>query len=56
MIAVAAASLWGLTSVFPLATLLPAATFIIVAKYMGRLSTERPSADEQEPADSSTKP
>lgn len=46
MIAVAAASLWGLTSVFPLATLLPAATLIIVAKYMGRLSTERPRDDE----------
>jgi predicted MFS family arabinose efflux permease len=42
MIAVAAASLWGLTSVFPIATLLPAATLLIVAKYMGRLSTEQP--------------
>ena len=48
MIAVTAASLWGLTSVFPIATLLPAATFIIVAKYMGRLSTER-SRDEGRP-------
>lgn len=41
MIAVAAAAMWGLTSVFPLATLMPAATLIIVAKYMERLSTER---------------
>ena len=52
MIAVAAASLWGLTSVFPIATLLPAATFIIVAKYMGRLSTERPRDEGRSHAES----
>jgi MFS family permease len=56
MIAVAAASLWGLTSVFPLATLLPVATFIIVAKYMGRLSTERQRDDGSSSTESSRNP
>jgi MFS family permease len=41
MIAIAAVTMWGLTSVFPLATLLPAATIVVVTKYMERLSTER---------------
>jgi MFS family permease len=41
MIAVAAVSIWGLTSVFPIATILPAATLVIVTKYMELLSTER---------------
>jgi MFS family permease len=55
MIAVAAASMWGLTSVFPLATLLPAATLLIVSKYMERLSTERPMEDGQAHSESSKK-
>jgi MFS family permease len=41
MIAIAAATVWGLPSVFPLATLLPAATIVVVTKFMERLSTER---------------
>jgi MFS family permease len=41
MIAIAAATAWGLTSVFPLATLLPAATFVVATKYMEHLSTEQ---------------
>jgi len=41
IIAVAAVTAWGLTSVFPIATILPAATIIVVTKFMERLSTER---------------
>ena len=41
MIAIAAVTAWGLTSVFPIATILPAATIIVVTKFMERLSTER---------------
>ena len=40
MIAIAAATAWGLTSVFPIATILPAVTIIVAAKFMERLSTE----------------
>ena len=46
MIAVAAVSMWGLTSVFPLSTLLPAVTLVIVTKYMERLSTEQHRKDQ----------
>lgn len=49
MIAIAAAATWGLTSVFPLATLLPAATLIIITKYMGRLSTEPQPREDENP-------
>jgi MFS family permease len=41
MIAIAAVTAWGLTSVFPIATILPAATIIAVTKFMERLSTEQ---------------
>ena len=41
MIAIAAATAWGLTSVFPIATILPAATILIVTKLMEPLSTEQ---------------
>lgn len=44
MIAIAAATMWGLTSVFPIATILPAATIVVVTKYMELLSTERRKA------------
>jgi MFS family permease len=40
MIAIAAATAWGLTSVFPIATILPVVTIIVAAKFMERLSTE----------------
>jgi MFS family permease len=47
MTVITAATVWGLTSVFPLAAILPAATVVVVTKWMEHLSTERRQREEE---------
>ena len=48
MISIAAVAVWGLRSVFPIATILPMVTMIVIAKFMELLSTERRRKENDE--------